>query len=118
MIAASYISIITMERISSKSRLATILLVFFLGIFGAHRFYLRKTKSASAMLLLGILGIVSYALSLDILSRPVSSTSVGIFILVGLICLLAVSVWTLVDFITVVSGKMKDERGEPLKKWK
>ena len=45
-------------EISSKSRLATTLLAFFLGEFGAHRFYLGKIGTAVAMLLtLGGLGI-------------------------------------------------------------
>ena len=47
-----------MEEVSPKSRLATTLLAFFLGEFGAHRFYLGKIGTAIAMLLtLGGLGI-------------------------------------------------------------
>jgi len=38
------------EAISSKSRLAAALLCFFLGCFGAHRFYLKKTGTAILML--------------------------------------------------------------------
>jgi len=46
------------EEISPKSRLATTLLAWFLGIFGAHRFYLGKIGTALAMLFtLGGLGI-------------------------------------------------------------
>jgi TM2 domain-containing membrane protein YozV len=46
------------ENISPKSRLAAALLCFFLGVFGAHRFYLRKTWTAILMILtLGGLGI-------------------------------------------------------------
>ncbi len=46
------------ETISPKSRLAAALLCFFLGCFGAHRFYLRKTGTAILMLLtLGGVGI-------------------------------------------------------------
>ena len=44
--------------ISPKSRLATTLLAWFLGIFGAHRFYLGKIGTAIAMIFtLGGLGI-------------------------------------------------------------
>jgi len=47
-----------MEEISPKSRLATTLFAFFLGEFGAHRFYLGKIGTAIAMLItLGGLGI-------------------------------------------------------------
>jgi TM2 domain-containing membrane protein YozV len=46
------------EEVSPKSRLAVTLFAFFLGGFGAHRFYLGKTGTAIAMILtLGGLGI-------------------------------------------------------------
>ena len=46
------------ENISPKSRLAAALLCFFLWVFGAHRFYLKKTGTAILMILtLGGLGI-------------------------------------------------------------
>lgn len=44
--------------VSDKSRLAVTLFAFFLGMFGAHRWYLGKTGTAIAMLLtLGGLGV-------------------------------------------------------------
>jgi len=43
--------------ISPKSRLAATLLAFFLGGFGAHRFYIGKTGTAVVMLILGIVGL-------------------------------------------------------------
>lgn len=44
--------------VSPKSRLAATLLAYFLGIFGAHRFYIGKVGSGLAMLFtLGGLGI-------------------------------------------------------------
>ena len=46
------------EDISKKSRLATSLLAWFLGIFGAHRFYLGKIGTGILMLFtLGGFGI-------------------------------------------------------------
>jgi TM2 domain-containing membrane protein YozV len=46
------------ENISPKSRLAAALLCFFLGVFGAHRFYLKKTGTAILMIItLGGLGV-------------------------------------------------------------
>jgi len=106
------------EEISSKSRLPATLFACFLSAFGAHRFYLRKMGTATIMLLLGIFGIVSYVLSLAILGHSTFPIWVGIVILVGLISLLAVAIWALVDFIFVVSGRMKDREGEPIRKWK
>jgi TM2 domain-containing membrane protein YozV len=106
------------ERASSKSRMVTTLLVFFLGIFGAHRFYLGKKVTAVVMLLLAIFGIVSYVFSLTLLHDSAFSIWVGIAILAGLASLLAVSIWALIDFILVVSGRMKDENGGIIKRWK
>jgi TM2 domain-containing membrane protein YozV/RNA polymerase subunit RPABC4/transcription elongation factor Spt4 len=106
------------EEISSKSRLTVTLLAFFLGAFGAHRFYLHKMRTATLMLLLGIFGIASYVLTLAILGHPTFPIWVGIVALAGLISLLAVAIWALVDFVFVASGRMQDKEGEPIKKWK
>ena len=46
------------ETVSSRSRFIALLLCFFLGCFGAHRFYLGKTGTAVLMLItIGGLGI-------------------------------------------------------------
>jgi TM2 domain-containing membrane protein YozV len=39
------------QNISSKSRLVALLLCWFLGVFGAHRFYVGKTGTAILMIL-------------------------------------------------------------------
>ncbi len=103
-----------MEEISPKSRLTATLLAVFLGVFGIHRFYLEKTGTAFAMLALGIAGFsilgTTYSArfySLDLIAPLISA--IGIFIAVG--------IWSLVDFIITVSGKMKDREGKPVKKW-
>jgi TM2 domain-containing membrane protein YozV len=62
-----------------KSTLIAYLLWWFLGYFGAHRFYLGRTGSAIAMLLLTL---ISFA---------------GLIIFIGIFGLLAVGVWWLVD---------------------
>jgi len=89
-----------MEEISSRSRLATVLLALFLGIFGAHRFYIGKTRTAIVMLILSILYLATVRLW-------------GIMI----ISLAVVGLWTLIDFIFAVSGIMKDREGRPIKNW-
>lgn len=88
-----------MARISSKSRLATTLFAWFLGIFGAHRFYLGKIGTAVTMLILGIIGVTTWCL------------------LVGMPFLGAVGIWALIDFIYAVAGLMKDKEGKLIKKW-
>jgi len=88
------------EEVSPKSRLATTLLAWFLGIFGAHRFYLGKTGTAVGMLILGILYLATVWLW-------------GL----GFLFLLAVGVWALIDFIYAVSGNMRDNEGKLIKNW-
>ncbi len=87
--------------LSPKSRLATTLLAFFLGEFGAHRFYTGKIATAVEMLILSIVGYV---------------TIWNIWGL-GLICLIAVNIWAFIDFIFAVSGKMTDRAGKLIKNW-
>lgn len=85
--------------VSSKSRLATALLAFFLGSFGAHRFYIGKTGSAVAMLALTILGWIT------------------VWFVVGIAFFVAVGIWALVDFIIALAGSMKDGQGKVIKTW-
>ena len=69
-----------MEK-SEKGFVPAILLCFFLGPLGVHRFYVGKIGTGILHLLtLGALGI-----------------------------------WTLVDFIVIVTGNFKDKQGLPIK---
>jgi TM2 domain-containing membrane protein YozV len=72
---------------SGKSALAALLLAFFLGPFGVHRFYVGKTGTGLAMLL-------------------ISLTIVGLII---------TGIWSLVDIIIIVCGKFTDKDGNELK---
>lgn len=64
---------------SKKSALVAYILWFFLGGFGAHRFYLGRTGSAVGLL---VLFIVSILLTL---------------VLIGAVGLLIVAIWLIVD---------------------
>ena len=85
---------------SSKSRLSTSLFAWFLGQFGAHRFYTGKIGTAVVMLVLGVLGWAT----------------IWIFGL-GLVFLIPVGIWALIDFIFAVSGNMRDDLGKLIKNW-
>ncbi len=87
-------------NVSPKSRLVVTLLAWFLGIFGAHRFYLGKTGTAAAMLILFILYIATLW-----------------FFGFGFIFLIAVGIWAFIDFVMAVSGNMKDKEGKVISNW-
>ena len=89
-----------MAEISPRSRLTTVLLTFFLGIFGVHRFYIGKTKTAIVMLILSVLYLVTVR-----------------FWGIMFISLAVVGLWALIDFIFAVSGIMKDREGKRIKNW-
>lgn len=66
--------------VSEKKFVPAVLLCFFLGSLGSHRFYLGKVGTGILMLLtLGGLGI-----------------------------------WTIIDFVRLIIGSMKDKNGLPL----
>ena len=116
-----------MEEISSKSRLTATLLAVFLGVFGAHRIYLEKTLSAVVMLILGISGssILGVMVSVRfnavdprvLVPPPFGVGVVGAGVVAAIVVFAVAGVWAFVDFIFIVSGKMKDRDGKPVKRW-
>ena len=90
-----------MTGISSKSRLTTALLACFLGIFGTHRFYIGKTKTAVIMPILGISYLVT----------------VGTWGLISLFLIVIPLLWALIDLTLTIFGIMKDKDGYPIKNW-
>jgi TM2 domain-containing membrane protein YozV len=86
-------------EISQKSRLASTLLALFLGWLGIHRFYLGKTGTAVIMLVLGVLGLAT------------------VWFGIGIVFLVAVGIWALIDLVFSIAGLMKDKEGKPIKNW-
>ncbi|WP_134726253.1 TM2 domain-containing protein [Paracoccus luteus] len=75
----------------AKSPVVAYLLAIFLGGFGAHRFYLGRTGSGAAILILWILGWLTLAF------------------VVGAFLLLIVGVWVLVDLF-LIPGMVERDR--------
>ena len=84
---------------SSKSRLVAVLLVSFLGPFGAHRFYIGRMVTAGVMLAVGLVGfgMVGYGW--------------------GIALAVAGSIWAVVDFALLLAGKLRDGRGRVVRNW-
>ncbi len=74
---------------SDRKRLLAFVLAFLFGPFGAHRFYVGKTRSAVAMLV-------------------ISLTLVG-FAVTG--------VWSMIDWIIILFGEFTDRDGRKLSEW-
>lgn len=72
-----------------KSRGIALALAFLLGAFGAHRYYVGKNGSATAML------ILSCTLAGAIITAP----------------------WAFVDMVTILVGSFKAKDGAVLKNW-
>lgn len=77
----------------AKSTGAAYLLWFFLGGFGGHRFYLGRTGSAVAMLLLTLIGAVTLIVG------------------VGIVILLGTGVWILVDAF-LIPGMVQQQKDD------
>ena len=89
-----------MEEISPQSRLVTVLLTLFLGIFGTHRFYIGKIRTAIVMLILSILYLVTVR-----------------FWGIAFIALAVMGIWALIDFIFAAFKTMEDRDSYPIKNW-
>ena len=76
------------EKKFNTDWLAALLFCFFLGIFGAHRFYVGKTNSAIAMLLITLLLGWVFGLGVAI-----------------------TGIWALVDLILIICAKFTDGNG-------
>ena len=89
-----------MAEVSSKSRLATALLAWFLGTLGLHRFYIGKIGTGLAILILGVVGW--------------ATTWILGF---GFVFITIAGIWVFIDFVLTVIGEMNDSQGKPIKNW-
>jgi len=91
-----------------KNKTTALLLCIFLGIFGAHRFYVGKIGSAIGMLALLIVSVCG-SLGADT-EGSIEATMVAGFLLLGFL------VWWIIDIVMIGNGSFKDSMGNPLKK--
>ncbi|MBP5443852.1 MAG: TM2 domain-containing protein [Treponema sp.] len=89
----------TENAVSPKSRSTTLLLAFFLGIFGIHRFYVGKIGTGILQLLL---------------STTIVFSTFAIMLIQGSII---VFVWPLIDFLVILFGNFKDGKNRLVKIW-
>lgn len=75
-----------LQQCKGKNWVATLVLCWFLGYFGAHRFYTGKSNSAWIMLIMTIIGVTA----------PISA------------------IWALVDGFCIALGKYRHEDGSEL----
>jgi hypothetical protein len=105
------------EEVSPKSRLATSLLAWFLGVFGVHRLYTGKIGTGVIMLLLGVgAGLCWLGGFLGVLDEDRAEPLFGLWLIAGALYF-AVWIWMVIDFIMAVTGNFKDSQGKIIKKW-
>ena len=103
--------------VSPKSRLAASLLAWFLGEFGAHRFYMGKIGTAVIMLMIGLVaGACWFGGIFGSLAAGGDEPVWGLMVIGGLLYF-AVWLWKIIDFIIAVTGNFRDSQGKIIKKW-
>lgn len=80
-----------------QSMVLAIVLAFFLGTIGVHRLYLGHTSTGIIMLVLGLVGYATWCFY------------------IGMVILLGVGIWAIVDIILIATGSLRSADGTPLK---
>ncbi len=111
------------SQVSRKSRLAALLLGIFLGGIGIHNFYLGKIGKGIAQAIMYVLGFVLYFYSMlnFVISAGLDTSDLSmtfpLLIFVGCLLLIAVGIWSLVEWIIIACGKATDKNGLPVTNW-
>ncbi len=98
------------KKAGDKSKIVAALLAFFIGNLGIHDFYLGNKRNGLIKIGLTILGLGLYIAGIvalatsDVVTLPI----VGI---IGAVILFGVSIWALVDFIRILTGKYQPVDG-------
>lgn len=89
------------SALSSEERIIAILLCFFLGVFGIHRFYLGYTLIGTIQLLTTVISLLWILIQLFMAFFGYTAISAIPWLL-----LLACLVWVLIDFIRLIFGNL------------
>ncbi len=93
----------------TKSKIAAAILAFFLGITGAHRYYLGYKKQGMTQ----TLGFVSLIAGWYLYFTAILEQEGGILLVTGLLLLFGgvVGLWAFVDFIRILTGGLQPANG-------
>lgn len=95
------------QKKSSKSKVAAGLLGIFLGTWGAHNFYIKRTGRAIVQLLMSVFFFLTYFSFMICVSADVDDFALGFFgvlFFVGFLVQLAVRIWSFIEAILLLCG--------------
>lgn len=98
------------QRAGDKSKVVAILLALFLGGLGIHDFYLGNKRNGFIKLGLYIVGLALYIIGIVSIATTEAATIPALAI-IGLILLLGVGIWALIDLIRIITGSYQPVDG-------
>ncbi len=99
-------------RYSGKSKVAAAVLAGVIGQLGVHRFYLGRAGAAVVQLLGGISFCIGYTITMVGRFVYYPSTALIVFGLIMLLFGMGTSIWAFVDFIRILTNRLKPAAGE------
>lgn len=103
---------------SSKSKVVAGLLGLFLGSWGAHNFYIKRTGRAIVQLMISIFFVLAYFSLIICTFAGVDDVAFGFFglvFLVGVLAYLAVRIWSFIEAILLLCGNISVNGPKPQK---
>ncbi len=104
----SFLSKVLTPQEEGKSQLVALLLAFFLGMWGVHNFYLGHKKKGMTQLLLSLGALVLYVVGIITAAIGIGA----ILMLLSSLVWLAVWVWSIIDFVNILTGKLTPADGD------
>lgn len=98
------------QRAGDKSKVVAILLALFLGGLGIHDFYLGNKRNGFIKLGLYIVGLALYIIGIVSIATTEAATIPALAI-IGLVLLLGVGIWALIDLIRIITGSYQPVDG-------